>query len=280
MHMYLKLKVDFALDWLFLESGRAVYRQGDESDSTFIVLSGRLRSVITHENGKKELVAEYGKGDLVGIVEMVTQTLRSTTVMAVRDSELAKLPEGLFNVIKLRYPIVVTRLINLLGHRLLGTWKQARTKNGSRDSRYELEIVLLCFFFPISCVKNTSKAMIENSRRTAVDARPSKVNFSTVAIVPISDDVPLTAFTYELYHSLCAIGPCLRLTSDVVRKVSTVVDPFHMSVHSTVQKSWNLSSELLRVYPYSILHEPGVYSDLCPEKALSLNSNLQKHTGH
>lgn len=51
---------------------------------------------------------------------MVTQTKRSTTVIAVRDSELAKLPEGLFNAIKLRYPIVVTRLINLLGHRILG----------------------------------------------------------------------------------------------------------------------------------------------------------------
>lgn len=61
-------QVDFALDWVFLESGRAVYRQDDESDSTFIVLSGRLRSVITHKNGKKELVGEYGKGDLVGIV--------------------------------------------------------------------------------------------------------------------------------------------------------------------------------------------------------------------
>lgn len=53
-------------------------------------------------------------------VEMVTQTKRSTTVMAVRDSELAKLPEGLFNAIKLRFPVVVTRLINLLGHRILG----------------------------------------------------------------------------------------------------------------------------------------------------------------
>lgn len=53
-------------------------------------------------------------------VEMVTQTRRSTTVMAVRDSELAKLPEGLFNAIKLRFPVVVTRLINLLGHRILG----------------------------------------------------------------------------------------------------------------------------------------------------------------
>lgn len=51
-----------------MESGRAVYRQDEDSDSTFIVLSGRLRSVITHPNGKKELVGEYGKGDLVGIV--------------------------------------------------------------------------------------------------------------------------------------------------------------------------------------------------------------------
>ncbi|KAL6441217.1 hypothetical protein ACFW04_003479 [Cataglyphis niger] len=192
-------QVDFALDWLFLESGRAVYRQGDESDSTFIVLSGRVRSVITYKNGKKEPVAEYGKGDLVGIVEMVTQTPRSTTVMAVRDSELAKLPEGLFNVIKLRYPIVVTRLINLLGHRILGTWQQAHTKNNNDTQR----------------------------AAATVDARPAQVNFSTVAIVPVSDDVPLTAFTYELYHSLCAIGSCLRLTSDVVRKTlgTTIMEP-------------------------------------------------------
>nr|CAD7434073.1 unnamed protein product [Timema monikensis] len=126
---------------------------------------------------------------------MVTQTPRSTTVMAVRDSELAKLPEGLFNAIKLRFPIVVTRLINLLGHRILGSWKKPSVSR-------------------------------------AIDTRPSQNNFSTVAIVPISDDVPLTAFTYELYHSLCVCalyvteesefvlgtGATLRLTSDVIRK--------------------------------------------------------------
>ena len=39
-------QIDFALDWIHNESGRAIYRQGDHSDSTYIVLSGRLRSVI------------------------------------------------------------------------------------------------------------------------------------------------------------------------------------------------------------------------------------------
>ena len=40
--------------------------------------------------------------------------------MAVRDTELAKLPEGLLDAIKLKFPMVVSRLINLLGHRILG----------------------------------------------------------------------------------------------------------------------------------------------------------------
>lgn len=190
-------QIDFALDWIFLEAGRAVYRQDEESDSTFVVLSGRLRSVITHGNAKKELVAEYGRGDLLGIVEMVTQTHRSTTLIAVRDTELAKLPEGLFNTIKLKYPIVVTRLINLLGLRILGTWQNP----------------------------NLTSRKIQTKQ--PYDARPSQLNFSTVAIVPASDDVPMTAFTFELYHCLTALGPTARLTSDVVRKAlgTTIMDP-------------------------------------------------------
>lgn len=174
---------DFALDWIFLESGRAVYRQDETSDCTYIVLNGRLRSVVTHPNGKKEIVGEYGKGDLIGVVEMITESARTTTVMAVRDSELAKLPEGLFNAIKLKYPVVVTQLISLLSHRLLGSMRGAPT-----------------------------------GTNIITEASPLKHRFSTVAILSISDDVPLTAFTYELYHSLSSICPCARLTADVVRK--------------------------------------------------------------
>ncbi|XP_053691068.1 neuropathy target esterase sws isoform X2 [Sabethes cyaneus] len=179
---------DFALDWNFLESGRAVYRQDENSDCTYIVLNGRLRSVITHSNGKKEIVGEYGKGDLIGIVEMITETPRTTTVMAVRDSELAKLPEGLFNAIKFKYPIVVTQLISLLSHRILGSMQSASIKGSS-----------------LTAVPFDTNQQIQH-------------RYSTVAIVGIIEDVPLTAFTYELYHSLCAIGSTLRLTSDVIRK--------------------------------------------------------------
>lgn len=45
-----------------------VLRQDDQSDCTYIILNGRLRSVIRKSNGKKELVGEYGRGDLIGVV--------------------------------------------------------------------------------------------------------------------------------------------------------------------------------------------------------------------
>lgn len=45
-------------------------RQGDKSDCTYIVLNGRLRSVIQKDSGKKELVGEYGRGDLIGVVSV------------------------------------------------------------------------------------------------------------------------------------------------------------------------------------------------------------------
>lgn len=41
---------------------------------------------------------------------------------------------------------------------------------------------------------------------TPLEANPVTHKYSTVALVPVSEDVPLTAFTYELYHSLCALG--------------------------------------------------------------------------
>ncbi len=60
------------------------FRQNDESETLFIVLNGRLRSVLSVTEDKKELVGEYGRGDLVGLVEVLTKTPRATTVIAVR----------------------------------------------------------------------------------------------------------------------------------------------------------------------------------------------------
>ncbi|XP_041855106.1 patatin-like phospholipase domain-containing protein 7 isoform X2 [Melanotaenia boesemani] len=202
-------QIDFALDWMAVEAGRAVYRQGDKSDSTFIVLSGRLRSVIAKDNGKKELAGEYGRGDLIGVVEALTHLNRATTVHAVRDSELAKLPEGALNSIKRRYPQVVTRLIHVLGQKILGNMQQV---NGPLAGH--------------SLNTPTSKW----------DTGNPVSNLSTVAILPVSDETPITAFTLELQHALSGIGPTLLLTSDIIKQRlgSAALD----SVHEYRLSSW------------------------------------------
>uniref|UniRef100_A0A8C5HGJ5 lysophospholipase n=1 Tax=Gouania willdenowi TaxID=441366 RepID=A0A8C5HGJ5_GOUWI len=178
-------QMDFAIDWMAVEAGRALYRQDDQSDCTYIVLNGRLRSVIRKANGKKELVGEYGRGDLIGVVEALTKQPRATTVHAVRDTELVKLPEGTLNSIKRRYPQVVTRLIHLLGQKILGNLQQGRG--------------------------------LPNVTASADVTNPAS-NLSTVAVLPVCDEVPINAFNLELSHALSAIGPTLLLTSDIIRE--------------------------------------------------------------
>ncbi|XP_058473485.1 patatin-like phospholipase domain-containing protein 7a isoform X2 [Solea solea] len=201
-------QIDFALDWMAVEAGRAVYRQGEKSDSTFIVLSGRLRSVIMKEDGKKELIGEYGRGDLIGVVEALTHQNRATTVHAVRDSELAKLPEGALSSIKRKFPQVVTRLIHLLGQKIL------QQVNG-----------------PL-----TARSLALHTPGSKWDAGNQASNLSTVTVLPVSEEVPLTAFTLELQHALLAIGPTLLLTSDIIKQRlgAAALD----SVHEYRLSSW------------------------------------------
>ena len=151
-------------------------------------MSGRLRSVLDHDSGKKELVSEFGRGDTIGVIEFATGSTRTMTVLAVRDSELGKIPEGLLNTIKFRHPKTVSRLIQLLGHQILGQYKQKPGHGPSGISHSHSNIAI---------TPNT--------------------NLATVALLPCSRNVPLDAFSAALCHAISTIGPCKRLTSSQVR---------------------------------------------------------------
>ncbi len=88
-------QIDFALDWVHILSGRALFRQNDRADGTYIVLSGRLRSVIhsgssnssnsSSSSNNRRLVDEYARGDMVGLISSATGgPHRVTTVVAAR----------------------------------------------------------------------------------------------------------------------------------------------------------------------------------------------------
>ena len=64
-------QIDFALDWMELEAGKALYRQGDDASAAYIILNGRVRSVVKRSDGKKQLVDEFGRGETIGVVRTV-----------------------------------------------------------------------------------------------------------------------------------------------------------------------------------------------------------------
>ena len=81
-----------------LMSGEVLFKEGEPSDSLYIVISGRLRVVSrAAEDQSERLVADLGHGEIVGEMGLVCGEPRSATVVAIRDTNLAKLTEERFN---------------------------------------------------------------------------------------------------------------------------------------------------------------------------------------
>ena len=76
------------------------------------------------------------------------------------------------------------------------------------------------------------------SENPNVDQRPTVANLATVAIIPVSDKVPLYNFTMELQWALNAIGPTLRLTSKKIqeRLGAAALDRYVISIGSVLAR--------------------------------------------
>ena len=97
------------MDWVQVDAGKVLWRPGDVSDSFYIVINGRLRAITEKNDGGINIVGEYGQGDTVGELDVITSSPRRNTVHAIRDTELIRMPQTLFNAISARFvPIITT----------------------------------------------------------------------------------------------------------------------------------------------------------------------------
>jgi CRP-like cAMP-binding protein len=98
----LVLQIDASLDWMHVSAGQVLWRANDASDSFYIVINGRLRAITEDDEGVVKIVAEYGQGDTAGEIDVITSAPRRNTVHAIRDTELIRMPQTLFNAISSR----------------------------------------------------------------------------------------------------------------------------------------------------------------------------------
>jgi CRP-like cAMP-binding protein len=103
------------------EPGQIVFREGDASDTCYIVRSGRARAVREHPDGRTITLATFGTGDIFGELAMFEDELRSATIEAVqRTSAVAVLGPDMRRLM-VEHPQIAIRLLAALGRRLRET---------------------------------------------------------------------------------------------------------------------------------------------------------------
>src|SRR5690349_15871598 len=70
------------------EPGEVVFREGDSSDTCYVVRNGRARAVRTHRAGRTITLATFGPGDIFGELALFEDERRSATVEAVQRTSV------------------------------------------------------------------------------------------------------------------------------------------------------------------------------------------------
>lgn len=111
-------------------------------------------------------------------MEVLTNSPRSSTIHAIRDSEIAIMPATLFNALSLEHPEITLAIARIIA---------ARSKRGSDP--------------------NGSKTNVSG----IIDAGAKNVNLKTVAILPVTNEIPIQEFADRLKDSLILIGATVAL---------------------------------------------------------------------
>lgn len=118
-------------EWVYLPAGETLYNQGDIGDSLYSVVGGRIRAVRTNDDGESSVLAEYGRGGIVGELVFMTQNHpRTASVYAIRDSELIKVSGDGLERLATKHPsfgLRVTReIINGIRQNASGQYRSSR----------------------------------------------------------------------------------------------------------------------------------------------------------
>lgn len=99
----------FGAETVHLPAERKLYREDDEADSAYVVVSGRI--ALYREIGDERLeLGSAGPGAMLGELALIADTRRPTSASAAVDSEIIRLNRKMFHRILEEYPESAARL--------------------------------------------------------------------------------------------------------------------------------------------------------------------------
>ena len=111
-------EVEAQVAWVRLGGGQTLFRQGDEADAVYFVVSGRLRALVEGDDGAERVLNEMAPGESIGEIALLTGEPRTATVRAIRDAELARLDLPAFERLVDRYPRAMMSVARTVVRRL------------------------------------------------------------------------------------------------------------------------------------------------------------------
>ncbi len=98
-----------------------IFREGDTSDTCYVVAEGHARAIREHVDGRQITLAHFGPGDIFGELAMFDDEARSATVETLdRVDTLAILGADFRRLLK-EHPDIAVKLVISLGRRLRET---------------------------------------------------------------------------------------------------------------------------------------------------------------
>jgi NTE family protein/lysophospholipid hydrolase len=123
-------EIESSGEWVRLERGEELFRQGDPGDSFYVLVSGSLAVVVLDAEGREKLVNRIAHGELVGEMALLTDEARSATIYGIRDAELVRFSKKVFLQLLDKHPKFLLQIARLNINRL----KQTAISEGRTDT--------------------------------------------------------------------------------------------------------------------------------------------------
>ncbi len=102
-----------ASEWVRLGPGEELFAEGDPPDAAFLLVSGRLTVVQGGDH-----VREVARGELVGEIGLIERAPRSASIIALRDSTLARFDVDAFRALTDAHPALMLQVARTILGRL------------------------------------------------------------------------------------------------------------------------------------------------------------------
>jgi CRP/FNR family transcriptional regulator len=97
---------------------QVIFREGDASDTCYVVRKGHARAVREHPDGRTITLAHFGPGDIFGELAMFDDERRSATVETLDPLESVAVAGSDMRRLLREHPAIAAKLVISLGRRL------------------------------------------------------------------------------------------------------------------------------------------------------------------